>query len=135
MMTSSIESGARPARSSAARIAVAPNSGAVAAARSPWKPPMGVRTAEAMTTGSRRGSSILMGFSPLIFVHTGCSAGHWAIGLHANGLHETGQGPMPSDEDVTQGSAAAQAIDEGETRIKRLFQPRRHGSHGRRGAG
>src|SRR5271155_374203 len=39
-------------RSSAARIATAPSSGAVNVAKSPWNAPIGVRAAETMTTGS-----------------------------------------------------------------------------------
>src|SRR5690606_25015975 len=41
-----------PLRSTAARIAAAPNSGALRLFRSPWKPPMGVRAVPRMTIGS-----------------------------------------------------------------------------------
>jgi hypothetical protein len=45
-------SGLTPARSSAAFTAAAPSSVACAPDSEPWKPPMGVRAKEAMTTGS-----------------------------------------------------------------------------------
>ncbi len=41
-----------PARSTAARIATAPSSLAVSVAKSPMKPPIGVRAAPTMTIGS-----------------------------------------------------------------------------------
>jgi hypothetical protein len=41
-----------PARSTAALIATAPRSLAVTDAKSPWKPPIGVRAAPTMTIGS-----------------------------------------------------------------------------------
>ena len=44
--------GAMPARSTAARIATAPSSLAASEAKSPWKPPIGVRAAPTMTIGS-----------------------------------------------------------------------------------
>ncbi len=50
--TSCTCSGLICARSTAARIAAAPSSGAVKVLRSPWNAPMGVRAAETMTTGS-----------------------------------------------------------------------------------
>ena len=49
MNTSSTASPAKPARSSAARMAAAPSCGPVRPMRSPWKPPIGVRAAAAMT--------------------------------------------------------------------------------------
>jgi len=52
MITSSTASGARPARPRVARIAVAPSSAAVTSLKSPRKPPMGVRAALTITTGS-----------------------------------------------------------------------------------
>ena len=50
--TSSTASGARPARSTAAWMATPPSSAAGSAAKSPSRPPMGVRAAETMTMGS-----------------------------------------------------------------------------------
>ena len=41
-----------PARSTAALIATAPSSLAASDAKSPWKPPIGVRAAPTMTIGS-----------------------------------------------------------------------------------
>src|SRR5512135_78234 len=52
MITSPTASGASFARSTAARIAAAPSSGAAKPFSSPWKPPIGVRAAETMTIGS-----------------------------------------------------------------------------------
>jgi hypothetical protein len=52
MMTSSTCSGLILARSTAARMAAAPNSQAVNCFSSPWNAPMGVRAAETMTIGS-----------------------------------------------------------------------------------
>ncbi|GAB1413536.1 hypothetical protein MASR1M97_22720 [Candidatus Desulfobacillus denitrificans] len=52
MITSSTCSGLRPARSTAARMALAPSWAQVSEAKSPWKPPIGVRAAETMTIGS-----------------------------------------------------------------------------------
>src|SRR5471032_1498289 len=52
MMTSSTCSGLILARSTAARIAAAPNSEAANCFSSPWNAPRGVRAAEAMTIGS-----------------------------------------------------------------------------------
>jgi hypothetical protein len=52
MMTSSTCSGFRPARSTAALIATLPSWAQVIEAKSPMKPPMGVRAAETMTMGS-----------------------------------------------------------------------------------
>src|SRR3954465_6643708 len=52
MMTSCTCSGAIFARSTAARIAAAPSSGAAKPFSSPWKAPIGVRAAETMTIGS-----------------------------------------------------------------------------------
>jgi hypothetical protein len=52
MMTSWTRSGLMAARSTAARIAAAPSCGALKSFNSPWNAPMGVRAAEAMTTGS-----------------------------------------------------------------------------------
>ena len=50
--TSSIASGATPARATAPRIAAAPRSGAVAFDKAPWKAPSAVRAVPTMTTGS-----------------------------------------------------------------------------------
>ena len=52
MITSSTSAGAMPARSTAALIATAPRSLAASDAKSPAKPPIGVRAAPTMTTGS-----------------------------------------------------------------------------------
>src|SRR3989442_1098001 len=52
MITSCTSSGLILARSTAARIAAAPSSGAAKLLSSPWKPPIGVRAAETMTIGS-----------------------------------------------------------------------------------
>src|SRR5688572_1491310 len=52
MITSWTSSGAILARSTAARIAAAPSSGAAKLLSSPWKAPIGVRAAETMTMGS-----------------------------------------------------------------------------------
>ena len=52
MITSSTCSGLRRARSTADLMATAPSCGVVRLARSPWKPPSGVRATETMTTGS-----------------------------------------------------------------------------------
>src|SRR5205823_6176234 len=52
MITSCTSSGLILARSTAARIAAAPSSGAAKLLSSPWKPPIGVREAETMTIGS-----------------------------------------------------------------------------------
>src|SRR5712691_4991632 len=52
MITSCTSSGRIFARSTAARIAAAPSSGAAKLFNSPWNAPMGVRAAETMTTGS-----------------------------------------------------------------------------------
>src|SRR5438876_2963920 len=52
MITSCTSSGLIVARSTAARIAAAPSSGAAKLLSSPWKPPIGVRAAEMMTIGS-----------------------------------------------------------------------------------
>src|SRR5262245_59846417 len=52
MMTSCTSSGRSFARSTAARIAAAPSSGAAKPLSSPWKPPIGVRAAATMTIGS-----------------------------------------------------------------------------------
>src|SRR5258706_9895233 len=50
-----IASGLTPARSTAALTAAAPSSVALAPARAPWNPPMGVRAYEAMTMGAEAG--------------------------------------------------------------------------------
>src|SRR5215212_7782921 len=52
MMTSSTSLAAMRARSTAARIAAAPRAGAGTDFNAPWKPPRGVRAADAITTGS-----------------------------------------------------------------------------------
>src|SRR5688572_14997309 len=52
MITSWISSGRSFARSTAARIAAAPSSGAAKPFSSPWNAPIGVRAAETMTIGS-----------------------------------------------------------------------------------
>src|SRR5258706_3080191 len=52
MMTSVTSSAPILARSTAARIAAAPSSGAAKPFSSPWKAPIGVRAAETMTIGS-----------------------------------------------------------------------------------
>src|SRR5687768_5765516 len=52
MMTSCTSSGRIFARSTAARMAAAPSSGAAKPLSSPWNAPIGVRAAETMTTGS-----------------------------------------------------------------------------------
>src|SRR5258706_2010722 len=52
MMTSCTSSGRILARSTAARMAAAPSSGAAKLFSSPWKAPIGVRAAETMTIGS-----------------------------------------------------------------------------------
>src|SRR5512139_962811 len=52
MITSSTSAGAMPARSTAALIATAPRSLAASDAKSPAKPPIGVRAAPTMTMGS-----------------------------------------------------------------------------------
>src|SRR5437667_185215 len=52
MMTSLTSSGRIFARSTAARMAAAPSSGAAKPFSSPWKAPIGVRAAETMTIGS-----------------------------------------------------------------------------------
>jgi hypothetical protein len=52
MMTSSTCAGFKPARSTAALMATLPNWAQVREAKSPMKPPMGVRAAETMTMGS-----------------------------------------------------------------------------------
>ena len=52
MITSCTSSGRILARSTAARIAAAPSSGAAKPLSSPWNPPMGVRARPTMTTGS-----------------------------------------------------------------------------------
>src|SRR5258706_15762164 len=52
MMTSVTSSGLIFARSTAARIAAAPSSGAAKPFSSPWKAPIGVRAADTMTIGS-----------------------------------------------------------------------------------
>src|SRR3954464_7131486 len=52
MMTSCTSSGRIFARSTAARIAAAPSSGAAKLFSSPWKAPIGVRAAETITIGS-----------------------------------------------------------------------------------
>src|SRR3989442_13321148 len=52
MITSCTSSGEILARSTAARIAAAPSSGAAKPFSSPWKAPIGVLAAEAMTIGS-----------------------------------------------------------------------------------
>src|SRR5258708_310837 len=52
MITCCTSSGRIFARSTAARIAAAPSSGAAKLLRSPWNAPIGVRAAETMTTGS-----------------------------------------------------------------------------------
>src|SRR5258706_8665754 len=52
MSTSCTSSGRILARSTAARIAAAPSSGAAKPFSSPWKAPIGVRAAETMTIGS-----------------------------------------------------------------------------------
>src|SRR5688572_16872507 len=52
MITSRTSSGRSFARSTAARIAAAPSSGAAKLLSSPWKPPIGVRARATMTTGS-----------------------------------------------------------------------------------
>src|SRR5882672_511963 len=52
MITSCTSSGLILARSTAARIAAAPSSGAAKLLSSPWKPPIGVRAAETITIGS-----------------------------------------------------------------------------------
>ena len=50
--TSLMASLGTPARSTAALMATAPNSAALRLAKSPSRPPMGVRAADTMTTGS-----------------------------------------------------------------------------------
>src|SRR5215813_172495 len=64
MITSCTWSGRMPARSTAARMAAAPSSGAAKPFSSPWNAPMGVRATETITIGSfcieisfRRGSA------------------------------------------------------------------------------
>ena len=52
MITSCTSSGLSFARSTAARMAAAPSSGAAKPFSSPWKAPIGVRAAETMTIGS-----------------------------------------------------------------------------------
>src|SRR3982074_146861 len=52
MITSCTSSGLILARSTAARIAAAPSSGALKPFISPWKAPIGVRAAETITIGS-----------------------------------------------------------------------------------
>src|ERR1051325_2508645 len=52
MITSCTCSGRMPERSTAARIAAAPSSGAAKAFSSPWNAPIGVRATETMTIGS-----------------------------------------------------------------------------------
>src|SRR5438445_9310327 len=52
MITSCTSAGEILARSTAARIAAAPSSGAAKPFSSPWKAPIGVRAAETMTIGS-----------------------------------------------------------------------------------
>ncbi|MCY1283957.1 hypothetical protein D9M70_328480 [compost metagenome] len=52
MIASSTVSAGSPARSTAARIAMAPSSAAERPESSPRKPPIGVRAAPTMTTGS-----------------------------------------------------------------------------------
>src|SRR5918911_4030772 len=52
MSTSCTSSGRMPARSTAARIAAAPSSGAAKLLSSPWKAPIGVRAQPTMTMGS-----------------------------------------------------------------------------------
>src|SRR5262249_54819099 len=52
MITSWMSEGATPAASIAALAAVAPSWGAVTAANTPWKAPIGVRLADTMTTSS-----------------------------------------------------------------------------------
>src|SRR5262245_49234541 len=50
--TSLTSSAARPARATAALMAVLPSSGAASGASAPWKPPIGVRAMPTMTMGS-----------------------------------------------------------------------------------
>src|SRR5512144_212481 len=52
MITSCTSAGFNPARSTAALIATAPRSLALSDAKSPWKPPIGVRAAPTITIGS-----------------------------------------------------------------------------------
>jgi hypothetical protein len=62
-----------------------------------------------------------MDFSPLIFVHSGCSAGDWASGFRTTGPHTTREVPLPHDKDVAQGSVTAQALDEGKPGLSAYF--------------
>src|SRR5574337_364992 len=80
--TSSTCSGRRPARSTAAWMATPPSWGAVRLAKSPWKPPMGVRAAETMTTGSL---VLMVGLSGIRWIET---AGE-LLGSHTDGAIET----------------------------------------------
>src|SRR5574337_1460878 len=80
--TSSTCSGRRPARSTAAWMATPPSCGAVRLAKSPWKPPMGVRAAETMTTGSL---VLMAGLSGIRWIETEGEL----LGSHANGPVET----------------------------------------------
>ncbi|MOA07372.1 hypothetical protein D3C78_1270620 [compost metagenome] len=62
--TSSISAGEIAARSTAARIAAAPRSGAATDLNSPWNPPIAVRAAPTITTGSCTAKFTSLGHPP-----------------------------------------------------------------------
>src|SRR5258708_15088623 len=119
MITSLTSSAPILARSTAARIAAAPSSGAAKLFSSPWNAPIGVRAAETMTIGSD-----CMGFlSRSFFEQLAADQPAADFGSAGADLVELGVAPQPPGRRLVDVAPAAQRLDRLAGHPRRFFRP------------
>src|SRR5207244_7925076 len=107
MRTSCTSSAPILARSTAARIAAAPSSGAVKLFSSPWNAPIGVRAAETMTMGSDCMRRPLCGFGEQLAADEPAAD----FGSAGADLVELGVAPQPPGRRLVDIAHAAKRLD------------------------
>src|SRR6266851_7903013 len=118
MMTSCTSSAPILARSTAARIAAAPSSGAVKLFSSPWNAPIGVRAAETMTIGSDCMKSPLCGFGEQLAADEPAPD----FGSAGADLVELGVAPQPPGRRLVDIAHAAERLDRLSGHPRRFFR-------------
>src|SRR5437762_2595447 len=126
MSTSCTSSAPILARSTAARMAAAPSSGAVKLFSSPWNAPIGVRAAETMTMGSDCMRSPLCGFGEQLAADEPAAD----FGSAGADLVELGVAPQPPGRRLVDVAHATQRLDRLPGHPRRFFRRIQNGSGG-----
>src|SRR5436309_1172516 len=117
MRTSCTSSGRSFARSTAARMAAAPSSGAAKFLSSPWNAPIGVRAAETMTIGSACMATPLFGFGEELAAYQPAAD----LGRAGADLIELGVAPQAPGRRLVDVAHAAECLDRLAGHPGRLF--------------